>query len=246
MWLRLINAEASVGVVLLLLGCAGIGWEARRVWLVEQTRRSQVAAQAAREALGAARRVRTQQQREGRRERRRIEANARARQASALRAEREQALAAREQEAITRALKRHHMDQAATRWLTLDADALPAALETLFARRGLSLVLERASLHLPQVSAAESERFKVEGARDLLLTAASGARSVARCLLPNHLAQAVEVQELDLWRREVGAERSYLIALGGFSPAAVRLARSLPVTLVEAHLLAAWEELTDS
>lgn len=67
-----------------------------------------------------------------------------------------------------------------------------------------------------------------------------GSTDVARCVPQGRVAGAIDVRSLEQWRQAVGAPHAYLIALAGFSPAAVRAASGLPITLVEAYLLAHW------
>ena len=222
--LHVIHADLTVGLFLLLLGVAGLGWELRQVWHAEQARRARSVALAERARLVAARRERAQRLRQERRNRRETEERARVRQAEALRIAHEETVELRRREDLRRAERQERMERAAARWQALDGDALCAEIEALFVRRDLVPV-----------------RVAPEAPCDLLLAATAEERAVARCMPAQQMAHSADVQALDAWRREVGAPQSYLIALAGFSPAAVRLARSLPVTLVEAHLLATWE-----
>src|SRR5260221_646033 len=71
-----------------------------------------------------------------------------------------------------------------------------------------------------------------EGDCDLrLVDEATSALDVARCVPVARVAGVVDVKEMEAWRQMAGARRAYLIALAGFSPAAVRMARELPITL---------------
>ena len=54
-------------------------------------------------------------------------------------------------------------------------------------------------------------------------------------------ASAVDVREIEAWRVVKSAHRALLISTDGFSPAAVRLAQHLPLTLVDPYLLAQWK-----
>ncbi len=225
--LSLIRAERAIGLCLLALGGAGLAREARQVWLAAQAEQRREQQAVARAALIAARRERAERQRQARRERRQVDEKARAGQAAALRAQREQAITARQRQAEQDAARQQQLEEAAERWSGLNGAALKTEIERLFIRRGFTV--ERAD----------------DSLADLLLVEPSGRHAVARCL--DHRAQAGDVQAIDVWRRDAERSHALLIAIDGFSPQAVRLARSLPITLVEAHLLATWErrESTD-
>jgi hypothetical protein len=218
-----LRAEPSAGLLLLCVGSAGLVWEARLVWLAAQQERGRRRHQAAREALATERRERTQRQRHQRQERRHVEERARAGQSAALRAQRAQANVAQQQQDERRARRQELREAAAERWLVMPADRLPTEVETLFVQRGFTPL-----------------RADGDSLCDLLLEEPTGRQTLARCL--DHSAGTTDVQALDAWRRNAERSHAYLIALAGFSPQAVRLARSLPITLVEAHLLAAWQE----
>jgi len=222
---RDIQAEAPAGALLLLTGGLGLGWEARRAWLNDRIRRAHTAARERRAAISAARRAREQLARHQRSLRRRTDEGARERHAVIARAEHFRNLGARRQEILRRSMREQELSGAARRWHALDAGAFAAELESVFSRRGL----------MPM-------RGDTGDLRDVILTTAAGARSVARHMPPGLQARARDVQELDDIRRRVGAETAYLVALAGFTSAAVRLSRTLPLTLVEAHLLAAWQQ----
>jgi hypothetical protein len=69
-------------------------------------------------------------------------------------------------------------------------------------------------------------------------------RYVARCVPPECIADLPDLNALDDWREHESAEHGYLISTQGFSERLVteyRL-RPVPITLVEAHILALWSE----
>ncbi len=77
---------------------------------------------------------------------------------------------------------------------------------------------------------------------DLLLRGTDGrVRGVARIAPQDRAVDSTDVKALDSWRRDMGAASGFLVALAGFAPAAVHVAASRPITLVEAHLLAQWQ-----
>src|SRR5262249_32885011 len=111
------------------------------------------------------------------------------------------------------------------RLLTLTDAELIAEVTALFLRRGQQ----------PEIPAPEADY-------DLLLPATDGTGpEIARCVPVGRSARAADVQALEAWRETARASHAYLIAVGGFTSGAIRLAQSLPLTLVEAHLLAHWK-----
>jgi flagellar biosynthesis GTPase FlhF len=225
--LRLLRAELSAGVLLLCIGGIGLAREARMVWLAAQAERTQRLRQEARSALEAARRERAQRQRLERQQRRHTRERAQAAQVAAQRSQQEQRVAAQQRQEQGRAARQLRMEAAAERWLAMSPDRLPEAIERLFAQRGFN-----------------TERLPGDALCDLLLEEPDGRQTLARCL--GRGGTAADVQDLDAWRRLAERSHAYLIALDGFTPQAVRLIRNLPITLVEAHLLATWEEKSES
>ena len=123
-------------------------------------------------------------------------------------------------------------------------------------RRGREEAIARDAMRLLTMSEialleAASEAFETRGffvgrdvddsRRDMLLRGDKGdVRIVARLAPLGKKVEVADVEGLDEWRGEVGAAAGILIGIAGFTPDAVRKAGSLPVTLVEAHLLAQW------
>ncbi|HZT41725.1 MAG TPA: restriction endonuclease [Chthonomonadaceae bacterium] len=218
-------ASPAAGAILLLAGGGGLAWWSRAAWRIWRRRLETQAMMARRAVLQAARREREAQERA----RRQAQRAARAREAERRareRAERQQRerLQAR-QEAQGRAAQERRILADVARLRSLSDAQLAAEVAALFAGRG----------QLP--AAADSETVS-----DLLLRTPDGTlEAVARCVPTGRTAGRVDVQALEAWRQAAGAHQGYLIALTGFSPSAVRSVRNLPITLVDAHLLAHWK-----
>jgi hypothetical protein len=214
------------GPLLMLAGLAGLVWRIRIHWQEWEALRAAREAKERRKALLAARRERNAQERVRRQEQKAARASATARAAEALAAERQGRLQAA-QEALEHRLEQERLATAeAARLRRLDDASLQTEVASVFALCGL----------MPEHPPSEAEC-------DLLLSSnAEGSRHLARCVPVQRQASAVDVRELETWRQETGSRHAYLISLAGFSPAAVRLAQNLPLTLVEAHLLAQWKQ----
>ncbi|HZO92072.1 MAG TPA: restriction endonuclease [Chthonomonadaceae bacterium] len=210
-------AAMSLGIV----GLAGWLWKAWRFW---QEQQAVEAARARRAALRASRRERDARERARRQARRAAKAAAVARLAEARAQQQSAAQQQARQEAARRAAWETAIEAEVARLQTLSDDELAAEVEALFARRGLRPV-----------------RADTEAPGDWQLVAETGETvAVARCVPVRRVAGAVDVRELEAWRQAAGAQCAYLIALAGFTPAAVERVRDLPMKLVEAHLLAHW------
>jgi hypothetical protein len=212
------------GVTALLIGAGGllrmlVQWHAR----VEQQRREQMS------ALAQLRR------RSARREREAAEHIDRRRRAATDAAAREHA---RQTGDARRMAELEHTADAEARRLGREA-AILAEADRL-------LALDRDALRKAAAAAFHSRGFLVsipehEAGCDLLLQAASGgAIGVARIVPPGRRAELADVRALDAWRRDEASELGFLLALAGFSTASVTVASALPLTLVDAHLLAQW------
>ena len=218
-------AGQAAGSVLILLGGAGLTWWFWRAWQVWQYQQAVRAAAARRAVLQAARRERAEKQRTRRQTQRATRARAAARQAEERAARRQAEHLEAVLQAEQRAARERRLETEVAHLQSLTEAQLAAEVESIFARRGF-----------------RAESMEREAAGDFTLTAKrDGGRQVARCVPTGRVAGLVDVQALEAWRQAANAEHAYLIALAGFSPAAVRSARGLPLTLVEAHLLAHWQ-----
>lgn len=213
------------GPLLMLLGLAGLTWRLRKhrqEWLEQRAVREE---KERRRALLNARRERSAQERLRRQEQKAAQAHAAARAAEVAAVERQA-----RQQAIQEA-QAHRAEQ--DRLIYLEADRL-RRLDDAALRTEVRALFTAAGFQTASPSA--------EADCDLLLhSTASQREAVARCVPVGHKAGVADVQALEDWRQEIGAEHAYLLSLAGFSPPAVRLAQHLPLTLVEAHLLAQWK-----
>jgi hypothetical protein len=212
------------GAGLCTLGLSGLLWQGCQ-WRVrildEQKRQREVRAQSERRI---ARRVREAEEQDERQKRAATDAVARegAREAQEARRRAEIEQAAVEEK--RRRGREEVIAREAMRLLALNESALQQAAVDAFKERGFEVV-----------------RVADEADCDLLLHAPDGIlRGVARRMPRPHRGEAADIQALESWRVEVASPAAYLIGLAGFTHGAVRLASSLPITLVEAHLLAQW------
>jgi len=216
----------ELGWVTLGLSVGGMVRRISREW--RRRREAEAAEQAAgeRRALQAARRERDRQETVRRQTERAARAGAAKRQAAARAAQRHAERLRAQEEAAQRAKREQALATEAQRLRSLSAAQLRTEVAAAFTRRGF-----------------RPESPGPDAACDLLLTPADGdGIEIARCVPAGQTAGVADVKALEAWRQEAGARHAYLIALSGFSPAAVRQARGLPLTLVEAHLLAHWQQ----
>lgn len=213
----------EIGGVVTLIGGAGLvwwGWQMGRSRLALHRARQEAARQ---EARRAARRARHAQRRALIRTERAARAEAAALQEQQRREQR-YSEHLRSQEVMERQRTGEAAAQAeVTRLRARDDTALPDEVAAVFARRGF------------QAQAGDGD-----AACDLRLTAPDGAAEVVRCIPKSQSGSRTDVLALEAWRKTSGARYAYLVALAGFAPDALRAAAGLPVTLVEAHLLAHW------
>lgn len=214
----------TFGRALLFIGVCGLAWQAWRLQAIWQAEQGMKARDAERTARREARRLREQKEREQRRAQRQAQALNEARQEERRAAQRrvEQERAA--QESVRRAAQDDEIEAETTRLLALTDAQLLSEAYSLFALQGLT----------PQPAAADAEC-------DLRLITSASRLEAARCVPVARQATGVDVDAVESWRQEIGAQRAYLIALHGFTPEALRRAKNVPITLVEAHLLAHWK-----
>ncbi len=79
----------------------------------------------------------------------------------------------------------------------------------------------------------DSIQWKAVLSRDL-----TQKRELILVLSPRKQADIHEIEEMEALRRDENCDRGKLISVGGFSPRAVRQGSRLPITLIDAHLLA--------
>ena len=210
-------AACSLGVT----GLLWQGWMWRQWALEHRRRREKMRVRSEQRALRHLREAREQEERQ-RRATTDAAAHAHAREVRDERRQDEAHRAAIDE--LRRRARDETIAQEAMRLLTLNESGLMDAAVEAFEDRGFAVT-----------------RGTDEAECDLLLRGAEGdVRVVARRAPRSRRAEVIDVQALEAWRAETGATTACLISMAGFSPAAVRLAAMLPITLVEAHLLAQW------
>ena len=205
---------AQTGGLVLGVPCAvWLAMQAGRVLREWQREREREAAKAAKQVRQAERRRRGLQTREQQARQRTAQAQAERKRLAAQDAHRQEDHARTEAETRRRTDRDLRVQAEAERWQAMNAETFHAELAALLYRRGL-VPLENAP-----------NRF-------------AGNREIALCVTD---AQEADVETLEQWRCDCGAERACLIAQRGFAFEAVRRVRDFPaVLLVEAFLLAEW------
>jgi hypothetical protein len=222
-----VREPGSVLVLASLVGLARSGWLLGSRWAhAEAIRR----AAARRAALRAARKARALRERGVRQARRRADSEARAKSAAARAARKLEECRHADAEATRRRERESAIRREAARLLRLDDARLMEEVGSILRDRGLE----------PRAAAPDAEC-------DSLLYAAGGRLAgLVRCVPRGRLARASDVAALERWRADTGVDTAYLVALTGFSAGAVNAVRDLPITLVEAQLLANWRETARS
>lgn len=218
--------NASIALLLLSGGASGTVW---CLWQVRGRllRKQKLAVRAAQRAL-----LREQRQRRHaakralRRERRELLITAKERLVRKQADERLCRQQTKEQHRLQKASREAALEAETSRLSALTAAALPPEVARIFARRGFRVM-----------------ETDTEAPFDLLLTDPREARAVARCVPPERTAGPTDIRALEAWRRQAEAAHAYLISLSGFTLEAIAASQSLPITLVEAHLLAHWQSL---
>lgn len=221
MWAQ--GGARGLGAAFAAVGLIGIGLHARSLWQARNDRQRMLQATVRRAGLQAARRERAGQVRL----RRTAEADTRARSAERLdqaRSAQKQAAAqsAREVNAL-RVERERRVEAEAFRLYGLTDNELHTELVSLFALQDCSL------------RAADSEY-----PGDFLLESSAG-NGIVRCLPAFRKGSGADVEALEAWREHSDVPRAFLVAASGFLPSAVASLASLPITLVEPHLLAHWK-----
>ena len=251
------GADATARVTM-LAGAGGCAWEAGR-WLHNRARRRAVGlreladaqARARLKTARAERKTEQQdvQQRDRQAARQTLQAQKQGRQVI------QQAQSEREAEERARRAARFEAVRAeAERLAALPEDVWIVELTAIFAGRGLRL--QTADIPPPSNASSPSPdnasedgyylRFvHVDIEVDTKVDIEMESMCVARSLPAGRAGVVADVESLEQWRQQTGAQQAYLISRDGFSTAVVRLAPRLPLTLVEPQLLAQWK-LTDA
>ena len=215
------------GVISLAGGLTGIGVCLRRYYAFQQRVNALIAARVRRERLQEARRERRIEANRKLRSERAIESKAHLLSDRALANQRDQLRLDQALQSIATREREEAASLRAERLNSLSGDALLREVSGIFARKG-----------------KRSDQSTWIERTPISLLNQDGEREVALCLPRSEVAVEADVLALESHRVAAEANASYLVALAGFSPEAIRLAATLPVTLAEAHLLASWDRDT--
>ena len=213
-----------LGGAFALAGLLGIGLHVRTLWQTREARFRLQRAAERRTELQAARRERAGKERLRRQTEQEIRARAAERLEEARSAQKQATARTTREQTAERIARERRVESEALRLAALSDAELYREMATLLARRGCH----------PQ----QADR---EYPGDFLLQSDEGVE-LLRCVPAGKKAAASDVDALESWRVQAGADRAYLVATAGFLPSAVERLAALPLTLVEPHLLAHWQE----
>lgn len=217
-----------LGAGFALAGLFGLGVHLR---LLRQTREARLRLQRAsarRLELQASRRERVEWERLRRQAEQETRAYAAERLEQARRAQKQAATQLLQEQADRRTERARHIEREALRMAALSDAELHQEIAVLFTRRG-----------------SHPKHADSEYPGDFLLRSEAGFE-VLRCVPAGKKAGGTDVEALEAWRVQAKAERAYLVATAGFLPSAIERLARLPLTLVEPHLLAHWQEQADA
>ena len=213
-----------LGAGFALAGLVGLGLHFRLLWQTRDTRLRLQRAAVRRAELQASRRERAGRERVRRQTEQETRAHAAERLEQARRAQKDSAARAVQDQADKRSERARRAEQEALRLASLSDAELYPELAALLTRRGY-----------------RSEPADDEYPGDFLLRSEAGLE-VLRCVPAGKKAGGVDVEAVEAWRVQAGAERACLVATAGFLPSAIERLANLPLTLVEPHLLAHWQQ----
>jgi len=213
-----------LGAGFALAGLCGLGLHLRLLW---QTREARLRLQRAAERrleLQASRRERAERERLRRQAEQETRAHAAERLEQARRAQKQASAQLLQEETDLRTERARRVEREALRIAALSDVELHQEINRVLTRRG-----------------SQPEPADSEYPGDFLLQSRAGFE-VLRCVPVGKKAGATDVEALEAWRVLAGAKRAYLVATAGFLPSAIECLARLPLTLVEAHLLAHWHQ----
>jgi len=213
-----------LGAGFALAGLCGLGLHLRLLW---QTREARLRLQRAAERrleLQAGRRERAERERLRRQAEQETRAHAAERLEQARRAQKQASAQLLQEQTDVRTERARRVEREALRIATLSDAELHQEIDRLLTQRG-----------------SHPEPADSEYPGDFLLLSEAGFE-VLRCIPVGKKAGATDVEALEDWRLQAGAKRAYLVATAGFLPSAIERLARLPLTLVEAHLLAHWHQ----
>jgi hypothetical protein len=213
-----------LGAGFALAGLVGLGLHLRLLWRTREARLRLQRAAARRAELQANRRERADRVRLRRQAEQETRAHAAERLEQARRTQKQAAAQALQAEMDRRNERARRVEGEALRIAALSDAELHREVSGLLTQRGY------------RVEPADSEY-----PGDFLLHSEAGFE-VLRCVPAGKNAGGVDVEALEAWRAQAGAERAYLVSTAGFLPSAIERLATLPLTLVEPHLLAHWRQ----
>ena len=213
-----------LGAGFALAGLGGLGLHLRLLWQTREARLRLQRAAERRAELQVSRRERAERERLRRQTEQETRAHAAERLDQARRAQKQAAAQSLEEQTARRNAREYRVESAALRFAALSDTELWQEVAALLTRRGYHTEL------------ADSEY-----PGDFLLRSEAGFE-VLRCVPAGKKAGGVDVEAVETWRLQAEAERAYLVATAGFLPSAVARLANLPLTLVEPHLLAHWQQ----
>ena len=212
------------GAAFALVGLVGLGMHCRTLWRTRETRLRLQRAAERRVELQATRRERAERERLRRQAEQETRAHAAERLEEARKAQRESVARSHREQAALRSERDRRVESEALRMAALSDTELHREVEALLVRRNF-----------------RPEPADSEYPGDFLLRSEEGLE-VLRCVPAGKKAGGVDVEALDAWRVHAEAGRAYLVAAAGFLPSALERLADRPMTLVEPHLLAHWQE----
>jgi hypothetical protein len=213
-----------LGAAFAFAGFVGLGLHFRTLWRTREGRLRLQRAAERRVELQATRRERAERERLRRQAEQETRAHAAERLEEARRTQKQIVVQAHLRQTQQTLERGRRLDVAALRFAALSDSELHAEIQTLLMRRG-----------------SRPEPADSDYSGDFLLHADEGLE-VLRCVPAGKKAGGGDVEALEAWRVQAGAQRAYLVATAGFLLSAVERLAAKPLTLVEPHLLAQWRE----
>ena len=213
-----------LGAAFALAGLFGLSLHARTLWRTREDRLRLQRAAERRTELQTARRERADRERLRRQAEQETRTHAAERLEQARRAQKEAAVRASREQADRRSDRERFIEREALRMASLSDADLHQEIVGLLTRRGYRV--EPADAEYPGDFFLRSERDSV----------------LLRCVPAGRKAGGSDVEALEAWRAQAGAERAYLVATAGFLPSAIERLANRPLTFVEPHLLAHWHQ----
>ncbi len=209
-----------------LIGLFGLGLHLRLLWQTREDRLRLQRAAVRRAELQGSRRERAERERLRRQTEQETRAHAASRLEQARRTQKQAAAQTIEDHTALHNAREDRLQSATLRFAALSDAELWQEIAAVLTQRGY-----------------HTEPADSEYPGDFLLRSEAGFE-VLRCVPAGKKAGGADVEAVEAWRVQAEAERAYLVATAGFLPSAIERLQGLPLTLVEPHLLAHWQEQT--